>query len=176
MTSRERHQQILTLKAAGHTGREISEILGIGYSTVYNRLADPTGAKQRARRQRYQRPCPDCGTLMDGSNGHAKSPAHCRSCATHHIEKLWTRDIIIDCIRDYNDQYGHPPSARDWNPGMARKHYRDDISDRFYEDACWPNQTTVNVVFGSWNAAMTAAGFTPLRQGHKYVDSNPYAA
>ncbi len=109
--------------------------------------------------------CPICG-INQLSHRHNQACSECNP-------RLWTHDTIIDAIRDYADQYGRPPGARDWNPSMARANYRDDIAERFYNDNCWPHTNTVQRIFGKWNTAIKAAGFTPVVAGHKYVDLEP---
>src|SRR5918995_281872 len=32
----------------------------------------------------------------------------------------WTREAIIEKIREWNDRYGEPPCSADWNPSLAR--------------------------------------------------------
>lgn len=171
MTRSERVVEIRRLIAAGHTHAAVAEIMGLSRSTVRNYIYDPSGLKNRTRKDSYRKPCPDCGRLMDGSNGRGpNSSKHCRSCAPNHHSRIWTREMIIDCIRDFADKYGKPPGARDWNPPDAISDYRDDIAERFHEDGCWPYVDTVQRLFGSWNAAIEAAGFKPLKPGHKYSD------
>ena len=34
--------------------------------------------------------------------------------------RRWTRDTIIEKIREWNDRYGEPPCSADWNPSLAR--------------------------------------------------------
>jgi hypothetical protein len=176
MTRSERVTQITELLDKGFTRMDIGSLLDLTYSTVTDYITDPTGEKKRTRRTRYSQPCPDCGKPMDGSNGFGPSaPTHCYECAPRHYDhSVWTRDIITDCIKDYADQYGHPPSAMDWNPAMARSNYRDDIAERFETDACWPYANCVQRLFGSWSAGIQAAGFEPLKPGHKYVDALPW--
>lgn len=83
------------------------------------------------------------------------------------IREPITQQDIVDAIRDWVMVYGAIPSARDWNPSQARSQGRDDIADRFYADNCWPWQYTVNRVFGTWSAAIRAAGYTPRRVGER---------
>src|ERR671933_669740 len=32
----------------------------------------------------------------------------------------WSREQIIEKIREWNDRYGEPPCSADWNPSLAR--------------------------------------------------------
>lgn len=48
---------------------------------------------------------------------------------------------------------------------MARRNGRPDIAHRFEADGCWPWNFTVRERFGTWNAAIAAAGFEPRRPG-----------
>jgi hypothetical protein len=170
MSSRAEKAKIAAqLRSHGLVLREIAEHLGISISYAQGLVADPDGTKERARRQRYRQPCPGCGRLMDGSNGRSRSPKHCHRCAPK-AATIWTRERIIDAIQDYAEQYGRPPSATEWSPHAAIRVYRDDIAERFYEDGCWPSTVIVQTRFGSWNAAIAAAGFSPLKTGHKHTD------
>jgi hypothetical protein len=117
--------------------------------------------------------CADCGgeTRYNGRNGRVVSE-RCASCARKRAiaAAVWTRESIVEAIRYYAHLYGRPPGAREWHPAMARRGFRDDLADRFFEDGCWPQYATVARVFGRWNLAIEAAGFAPLKPGHKYVD------
>jgi len=62
-------------------GKEVAALLGVGYSTMRALLCDPDGSKQRRRRERYRRPCPGCGALMDGSSGYSGGPRLCIACS-----------------------------------------------------------------------------------------------
>lgn len=177
MTRTEKAKIAAQMRADGMKLREIAAELGISKSTASALILDPTRAKRKAYLKAHQGECIDCGAPTQvGKNGSLPSK-RCRSCSRKHRSEnaIWTREVIIEAIRLYADRYGHPPSARDWNPSMARNDYRDDIAERFYEDGCWPATTGVQKVFGSWNAAIRAAGFRPLKAGHKYADADPFA-
>lgn len=60
--------------------------------------------------------------------------------------RYWTRTEIIASIRRWAVKHGgRPPTLRDWKPAG--------------ED--WPDATTVQHKFGSWNKGIIAAGFVP---------------
>ena len=73
----------------------------------------------------------------------------------------------MERIQAWGEVYGGPPSARDWNPAQAVIRGRPDISARFYADGCWPHVNSARRAFGSWNAAIEAAGFTPRLPGKR---------
>jgi hypothetical protein len=75
---------------------------------------------------------------------------------------FWTRDRIIDAIQRWNDLYGKPPNATDWNPAMARRLGHDERVARF-EEGLWPHVNTVQRVFDGWNVAIRAAGLQPTK-------------
>ena len=125
-------------------------------------------SKQAERRKRYQGTCEMCGNPTDGSNGKAKAPRHCRDCYQSTPEwkewhTYWTAGLLLTRIRKWKDLHGAPPVSADWDPYMARHSYGDNTRAERFEDSegYWPCRTTVVRVFGSWNAAIIAAGFTP---------------
>ena len=60
----------------------------------------------------------------------------------------WTREEIVVAIRRWAEQYGEQPAYTDW-PRSAQAH---------------PMATTAVKVFGSWRAALRAAGYDKSRQ------------
>lgn len=161
------------LHDAGLSASAIARRLGKPYTTVANVLADPDGSKQRQRRKRYQGACLVCGKPTDGSNGRRRAP---RYCAEHFVgspdhqaqaaaQTKWTRELIVTRIREWAGIYGEPPAIPDWNPYSAREINDEQRALRFEAaQHYWPWFTSVVLRFGSWNAAIEAAGFTP-REG-----------
>lgn len=86
---------------------------------------------------------------------------------------IWTREAITERIQSWVEFYGRPPSAMEWNPSDAIARGRRDWADRYYTDGCWPNSWTVQEGFGSWNAAIAAAGYTPRKPGGKDPEVRP---
>jgi hypothetical protein len=161
-----RHAEIVAARGRGENYKVTCSRLGISRSYYYDALNDPDGSHVRARRERYRQPCPMCGELKDGSWGNSpRAPTHCAKCAPI-AATIWTRESILDAIKDFNDQYGRPPGAQHWNPAYCRTRGWNHISDQFYVDGCWPAASTVQERFGTWNAAIALAGFTTLESGH----------
>lgn len=67
-------------------------------------------------------------------------------------------------MREWARLYGRQPSSRDWSPAQARRGGRPDVV-AIFEAGDWPHSSSVSHLFGSWNAAIVAAGFTPRRSG-----------
>lgn len=63
------------------------------------------------------------------------------------VYRYWTRERIIVAFQEWADEHGRPPKAHEWDKGTPS----------------YPARVTAAAVFGSWNAAMEAAGFTPRR-------------
>ena len=77
----------------------------------------------------------------------------------------WTRETIIEKIREWNDRYGEPPCSADWNPSLARWRAQEWRAER-YRDGFWPSTNAAKRPFdGSFDAAVRAAGpgAAPLR-------------
>lgn len=150
---------------AGERPLHILDRLGVKSSAVYGFLNDPHGEKARARKGTYT--CPGCGREINADGGQV-NPRLCRPCDT---EKRNTeaKQRVIDAIREWDRRYGSPPSAVDWNrgPSTIRRfspQRQREIAERMAEGD-WPATNSVQRLFGSWNAAIEAAGFQPIRIG-----------
>jgi hypothetical protein len=77
----------------------------------------------------------------------------------------WTRELIIEKIREWNDRYGEPPCSADWNPSLARWRAQEWRAER-YRDGVWPSTNAAKRPFdGSFDAAVRAAGLEPHKPG-----------
>lgn len=147
------------LRAEGLMLKEIAQRLGCATSTAFQYLDDPDLAKLRARKDSYRGVCVDCGADTDGTAGRDKAPTRCNHCNGAHSREM-TRRWIIESFRDWEDLFGAPPSASDWNPAHARSknlHYKADRYDGTARP--WPSPTSVINIFGTWNAGRAAAGY-----------------
>jgi hypothetical protein len=152
------------MKRGGATYREVTEATGVPKQTVSAWIHDPDGSRSRARKDSYRGECARCGAVLSGGNGRGPSaPRHCAVCAPD-ANRTWTRDGVIAKIRTWVDLYGRPPSAPEWDPTPSR------IADGSITEAAreryhsgeWPSSNTVIGLFGTWNAAIEAAGFEPV--------------
>jgi hypothetical protein len=79
--------------------------------------------------------------------------------------RRWSRETIIEKIREWNDRYGEPPCSADWNPSLARWRAQEWRVER-YRDGFWPSTNAAKRPFdGSFDAAVRAAGLEPHRPG-----------
>src|SRR5215207_5221915 len=77
----------------------------------------------------------------------------------------WTRDTIIEKLREWNDRYGEPPCSADWNPSLARWRAQEWRAER-YREGSWPSTNAAKRPFeGSFDAAVRAAGLEPHKPG-----------
>lgn len=74
----------------------------------------------------------------------------------------WTEERIIAAIKRWHRRTGRAPSYRDWHKPTGVGPFL--VSSR---TASRPSTGTVRKVFGSWSAAMEAAGMTPLPRGRR---------
>lgn len=157
------------LRGEGLVYREIGERLGVPLKSVYQWINDPDGAALRARKDSYAGICVDCGEPTSGSEGRREEP-RCHPCAValaNDERTIWTSAALVCAIQEWAHEYGEPPGVIDWSPYDARTRLHDEARARRFEDADgqWPWFTHVVRVFGSWNAGIDAAGFTP-REAH----------
>jgi hypothetical protein len=139
------------LRAQGATLKEIAMELGVAVSTIDSWLNDPDGSRKKARVDGYRKPCARCGTLCNGSHGHVEDDMFCRDCAPYEY-RIWTREAIVLAIQEWAEDHGGvPPRAGDWKSRTDERR--------------WPYVFSVTTYWGSWNAAIQAAGFEPRRNG-----------
>lgn len=124
---------------------------------------------ERCRKAQYSRPCADCGKPLHGASGRGpNAPTRCLPCTNAHNAKFG-REGHIAAIQRFAERYGKPPSATDFQPALARRIGHPEKADRFYADGDYPTTTAVLQMFGSWNAAIEAAGFEPVPVGSRRV-------
>lgn len=158
--------------AEGWTQTQIAVELGISRSYAAALINDPDGSKDKQRKQRYAGVCVECGAPTSGSEGRVDNP-RCGRCGskagaakTAALYTVWTPDLIVQRIQEWAKIYGEPPACTDWNPEQARRMNDPTRAQRFHDaNHYWPWFTQVINRFGSWNAAIEAAGFTPRHQG-----------
>jgi hypothetical protein len=138
----ERVAETLRLRADGLRWAEIGELLGIAPDT--------------ARRYIHVHACERCGEPVLAARS-----ALCRRCSSAGRSR-WGRPFtdqeIITAIRAWHRLERRPPTRTDWQPTDKRGHPR-------WERECprWPPASHVIRRFGSWNAALQAAGFNRPR-------------
>ncbi len=170
MTRAEKIAEATRLRAEGLTLKAIGERFGVSPQTVlrwtdaeYNARSLATA---RALKESYRGTCVDCGASTNGSDGPGKASKRCVPCGAIKSgaeRTVWTREVLITRIQEWASIHGEPPAMADWNPTRARNFLHDEERARRFEDAdgYYPWMTLVVRVFGSWNAAIAAAGFKP---------------
>ena len=132
------------------------------------------------KRTLYSGECRVCGAITNGYDGPGTASSLCRTCAP--VEnRVWTESRIIDAIRAWHAMFGEPPSAYMWDcapdaqpsPSNDRARpwgelhpERGEYVTRARVDGTIPYATSVMDRFGSWNAAILAAGFQPVSPGN----------
>lgn len=127
--------------AAGGTQRDAARAVGLSPDTL--------------RRHGIMPPKPWCGTEAQRT----RSRVHMAR-----LNKTWTRETLIGELRRWAAEYGAPPAAADWNRALARRQGREDVAQR-HAAGDWPSYSTIVNYFGSWSAAITAAGYQPRPVG-----------
>lgn len=138
-TVAERIRTVWRLRAEGRPIRAIAEQIGVSVSTVHNYLRAGT--------------CPQCG-------GPVASPRaeRCLSCTANEptIPRVWTRETVVEAIRAWATEHGHPPSYHDWTPSRSFPGVWEAESPR------WPSAAVVCDIYtdrrNPWNAAIAEAG------------------
>jgi transcriptional regulator with XRE-family HTH domain len=78
--------------------------------------------------------------------------------------QILSREDILQAIRAWHRVYGEPPALADWAPARARRLGHEWRAQR-YLAGDWPHLTTVLRRFGTFGAAVEAAGLEPRPRG-----------
>ena len=135
--------------------RRIAARLGRSPATVKGYFYDPTGAKARAVKARYQGSCRQCGAPTQARGGKGDAYAYCKNCRPGAIRARWTRGLVLEAMRAWQDRYGTLPSAYDWSRTHARRRGPDALER--LQDGDWPTPGTVTDLFGTWAQARAEA-------------------
>jgi hypothetical protein len=159
------------LRAAGWEYKQIAAHFGVSVPTAWAWVNDPDGTRLRARKDSYAQPCVDCGAPTSGSEGRRVEP-RCLACAcalAGDERKIWTPAAVILAIQEWAHEYGEPPAMPDWAPWTARHALHDEQRALRCEASItagrYPSFRSAIRAFGSWNAAIRAAGFEPRASG-----------
>src|SRR5438874_7890044 len=101
---------------------QVAGRLGRSPATVKAYFYDPTGEKARAVKARYVGVCRGCGAYTQSRNGKGDAYAYCKACHPGAIERRWTRELVLDAMREWEKRYGRLPSSYDWSRTHARRH------------------------------------------------------
>lgn len=71
-----------------------------------------------------------------------------------------TREDAVLLAREWFDQFGEPPRARDWDMGRLRRD-GDTAGLRRMRDGGWPSAGQVRQLFGAFSDYLIVAGFYP---------------
>jgi hypothetical protein len=135
--------------------REIAGRLGRSEATVKGYFYDPTGAKAKAVKARYQGACRSCGAPTQPRNGKGDAYAYCKTCHPGAIKARWTRELVLSAMGAWRERYGDWPSSYDWSRTHARRRGNDALAA--LETGDWPSSSTVTDLFGTWAAAVAEA-------------------
>ena len=134
--------------------RQIADRLGRSPATVKAYFYDPTGEKACAVKARYVGVCRGCGAYTQPRNGKGDAHAYCKVCHPGAIERRWTRERVLDAMREWRARYGRLPSSYDWSCTHARRRGGEPLERLGARD--WPSASAVTDVYGSWRAARAA--------------------
>ena len=129
--------------------------LGRSEATVKGYFYDPTGAKARAVKARYQGACRKCGAPTQARGGKGDAYAYCKSCHPGAIQARWTRELVLEAMRAWERRYGRAPSSYDWSRTHARRRGPDALARLQERD--WPTPATLSDLFGTWAQARAEA-------------------
>ena len=84
------------------------------------------------------------------------------------VTGLYSRGELLDAVRRWRRLYGCAPVRSDWDPVRARRRCDPDLAAAKagrYRSGQWPSADTVRNHFGSFGAAIEAAGLHPRPGG-----------
>jgi hypothetical protein len=85
----------------------------------------------------------------------------------------YSREQILEAIREWTRLHGAPPAVADWEPSRARRLGEEWRADRFLAGA-WPSARMVGLYYPRFGDAIAAAGLEPpLRRGTRARSNGP---
>ena len=120
---------------------QIAERLGRSPATIKAYFYDPTGEKARAVKARYQGVCRGCGAYTQPRNGKGDAYAYCKACHPGAIERRWTRERVVETMREWRVRHGKLPTSYDWSSAHARR--RGGVALSRLADREWPAASVV---------------------------------
>jgi len=141
---------MILMRLEGRSLQEIAEKFGVSKQRVHQILTrdapevNEIAIDVRDQRVVDRRRCPLCAKERNYNSAHRRGP--CKECISKRA-----RAEVIAAIQKYHRLHGRTPAARDWLHGPSG----------------WPYTASVQSLFGSWNAAIAAAGFIPRRVGER---------
>ena len=135
--------------------RQIADRLGRSPATLKAYFYDPTGEKARAVKARYVGVCRGCGAYTQPRNGKGDAYAYCKACHPGAIERRWTRERVLEAMREWRSRYGRLPSSYDWSRTHARRRGGEALARLAQGE--WPAASVVTRLFGTWSAARAVA-------------------
>jgi hypothetical protein len=139
-------------------GLSIAQIgvrLGRSHATIKAYFYDPTEAKARAVKARYQGLCRGCGAYTQARNGKGDAYAYCERCHPGAILRRWTPERVLAALREWRERYERLPSSYDWSRTHARRRGGEALER--LDAGEWPAPSVVPALFGTWAAARAQA-------------------
>jgi hypothetical protein len=110
--------------------------------------------KARAVKARYVGVCRGCGAYTQPRNGKGDAYAFCKACHPGAIERCWTRERVLEAMRDWRSRYGWLPSSYDWSRTHAARRGGGALEPLGGGE--WPAASVVTKPFGAWSTARAA--------------------
>src|SRR5436190_9249578 len=107
--------------AEGLSIAQIADRSGRSPATVKAYFYDPMGDKAKAVKARYVGVCRGCGAYTQPRNGKGDAYRYCKRCHRGAMKARWTREIIVEAMRQWRDRYDRLPSSYDWSRTHARR-------------------------------------------------------
>jgi hypothetical protein len=99
--------------------------------------------------------CRGCGAYTQPRNGKSDAYAHCKACHPRALARRWSREGVLDAMREWQVLFDQVPSSNDWSRTHARPRGRDALARLALE--AWPGASVVTDIFETWAAARAAA-------------------
>lgn len=89
------------------------------------------------------------------------------------FKRSWTSERVLEAIGSWAEEYGKPPTSEEWEIGKPEKRAQAALikaqlwreKARRFAEGAYPSNDTVRRFFGSFSAAIAAAGFEPRPPG-----------